>query len=377
MASHLLEEQKFSFRLSFGEGPKLQEWIIHEPVERFDLGLRLTPMRTFIGVSSPHGIVPLSRASVCNSDDPITEFEYHPFPNESEFITTHEFLALPLELFLSFSCLKELRLYSLDLIIGPNVQFPSSAPLFHTLKVLAVRSAPPSFLAGQTFHKLERFQEVGDEYEDINPGHDPLTEMLVCTRLVAPLSRLATLKLPQIRELVVVLDHQEPDYLWEKYIAVNANLSGLELLSLCAGDHEWLPFINITKILGSLPDLETLVLDSTHLVVPYLAFFKAFIPMKVQGTSGVNQSSQENPISGVLCPRLGSLRIEGIRLTAQPKLMPVLKDIVTLRAIVGSPLKSFTLYFLGCPGKKWELIGRDRRFKLEEVVPAQEFQLDI
>jgi hypothetical protein len=87
-----------------------------------------------------------------------------------------------------------------------------------------------SFFAGQTFHKLERYQAFFDDCED-NPGQGPLTEMPRCTRLVTSLSRLATLKLPQIRELEVFLDHKEPDRLWAMHVTVNANLSGLKLLS--------------------------------------------------------------------------------------------------------------------------------------------------
>jgi hypothetical protein len=89
--------------------------------------------------------------------------------------------------------------------------------------------------------------------------------MPVCTRLVVPLSRLATLKLPQICELGVLVDHKDFNYIWENRIAVNANLSGLRLLHLrITSDHAPLPIIEITKTLGSLPTLETLVLDNGH-----------------------------------------------------------------------------------------------------------------
>ena len=88
----------------------------------------------------------------------------------------------------------------------------------------------------------------------------------------------------------------------------------------------------------------------------------------------MNQLSWEAQISGVLCPRLESLQIEGISLTEQAELMPVLKDIVTLRAAIGSPLKSFTFYK---GGEKWQLIGRDKGFMMEGSVPAEKFQLDI
>jgi hypothetical protein len=82
---------------------------------------------------------------------------------------------------------------------------------------------------------------------------------------------------------------------------------------------------------------------------------KAFGIINAQGTckSGLNQSSEEGQILDVICPRLGRLHIEGVGITRQPDLMPVLKDIVTLRAMVGSPLKSFTL--LGA----WRELGAD------------------
>jgi hypothetical protein len=71
------------------------------------------------------------------------------------------------------------------------------------------------------------------------------------------------------------------------------------------------------------------------------------------------------------------IEIEGIHLNGQPDLIPVLKDIVTLRAIMGSPLRSFTIHVIGSPKKKWELIGTDRSSTMEEVVPVQIFRLDI
>ena len=243
-------------------------------------------------------------------------------------------------------------MYRLHLEIGPIAQFSPNAPLFHTLEVLAVRSAPSSFFAGYTFHKLERYSEKYNLCMDI-PGQDLLTEMPVCTRLVARLSRLATLKLPKICELVVLNDHDEPEYLWEKHIAVKANLSGLTLLGLCAGNVEWAPFTDIVNTLRPLSALKTLVIDSKHVRGPFVTFFQAFIPM---GTSGLNQPSCEGQISGELCPSLQSLHIEGIDLTEQPELIPVLQDIIIRRVIVGSPLRSFTFYLPGFPAKKWELM---------------------
>jgi hypothetical protein len=367
-ASHPPEEQNFSFRLSFGEGSQLQEWIVHKPVERFDV--EFDHDRMSIGVSSPYGIVPLSRALVVDVIDPVTESEYPPLPRESEYITAHELLVLPIDYLFSFHGLKEVRMRGLSLEIGSNTQFSPNACLFHTLKVLDVSHVPPSSFAGQTFHKLERYQAMFDDCTE-NLGQDLLTEMPLCTRLATSLSRLATLKLPQIRELVAYLGHQEPDSLWETHVTVNANLSGLKLLSLSGGHsgHVW-PFTNITMILGSLPSLETLVIERRWLAVPYVTFFEALISVNAQETSGPNQSGW-----GGLCPRLESLQIDGMRLAEQLELMPVLKDIITLRANAGSPLKSFTFYNY-FPQRKWELIGRHGSFIMEEV-PALRFQLDI
>jgi len=376
-ASHRAKEQSFSFRLSFGEGSELQEWIVHEPVEKFDIELQGD--RTFIGVSSALGIVPLSRASVYNDGDPFTGLEYPPLPRESEYIATDEDLELPIDYFFSFHSLKEMRMRLLGLGMRSNTQSPPDAPLFHTLKVLIVYTSRLSPLASQTFHKLERYQ--GRFASDVDePRQDWLTEMPVCTRLVTSLSRLATLKLPQVRELEVLVGYEkEPDYLWEKYVAVNAQLSGLKLLSLSTTEISTSYFNDIPKILGSLPALETLVLHEEHLDYPYVTFFEAFIPMNAQGTS---EPIWEGQIPEVLCPRLESLQIEHISPTDQPELMPVLKNIVTLRAIIGSPLRSFTFYHWDRDwdpnsAQKLELVGRDGSFTMKKVVPAQRFKLDI
>jgi len=373
VASHPAKEQAFLFRLSFGEGSELQEWIVHEPEERFDITWKRD--RTFIGVSSPLGIVPLSRASEYNGHGPLTGLEYPPLPRESEYIATHEDLELPIDYFFSFHSLKEMRMRRLGLGMRPNTQSSPDVPLFHTLKVLIVRFSRLSPLASQRFHKLERYQE---EYAfDVGePRQDRLTEMPVCTRLVTSLSRLATLRLPQIRELEVFVDDEEgPDYLWEKHVTVNAKLSGLKLLILYTTKNRNSHFNDIPKILGSLPALETLVLYKGHyLFEPYVTFFEAFIPMNAQGTS---EPIWEGQIPEVLCPRLESLQIEGISPTIQPELMAVLKNIVTLRAIIGSPLKSFTFCNWDCDWHKWELIGRDGSFMMEEVIPAQRFKLDV
>jgi len=374
VASYSPEEHVFSFRWSFGNGSELQEWIIHKPNKKFHV--ELGTGRTFIGVSNPHGIVPLSRGSRNTDCTLFTGLDYPPLPRESEYIATEDILELPLDYFLSFHSLKEVRMSFLTLDMG--TQPSPNAPLFHTLEVLAIYSAPSPFLAGTTFHKLERYQEQYSDCSD-DPGQNPLTEMPVCTRLVVPLSRLATLKLPQICELGVFIDHKNFNHTWENHIAVNANLSGLRLLHLChASCYSTSPVIETIKTLGLLPTLETLVLDYKYPVGSYVDFFEAFVPRDIPRTSGLNQSSWESRISGVLCPRLKRLRIEGISPTVQPELMRVLQNIVTLRAIIGSSLKSFTFCdWHPYPNKKWELIGAGGRFVMEEVVPARQFQLEI
>ena len=377
VASRPSKEQNFTFRFGFGEGLEFQEWIIHEPVERFNFGDRET---TAIGVSSLDGIVPLLRSNV-ETDDPLTESEYLPLPRESEYIKTDVPLDLPIDFLFSFHSLKEVKMIDLDLRMKPDTHFSLSAPLFHTLKVLIVQYVELSFFAGQTFHKLEKYMEgytYDEDWFDNKPipEQGPLTEMPVCTRLVAPLSTLGTLKLPQIRELCLQTIDKE-GHIWEKHIAVNANLSGLKLLHL---PDLWELPVTFTKILRLLPALESLIIGVGYGCSSFVDYLEALVPMNVLGLAGSNQSSWEGQISGVLCPRLESLQIQYISLDEQAELMPVLKDIVTLRAAIGSPLKSFTFYTgHGYPAapKKWQLVGRDKSFMMEEVVPAVEFRLDI
>jgi hypothetical protein len=64
--------------------------------------------------------------------------------------------------------------------------------------------------------------------------------------------------------------------------------------------------------------------------------------MDANGTSGLKQTSGEGQTLAVLCPRLQSLQIEGQDPSVEPELIPIFKDIVTLRAECGSPLKDFT-----------------------------------
>ena len=375
VASHPPEDG-FEFYLSLDEGSKVQEWYIRQLAEKFDIEQR--DWEITIGIPSPDGIVHLTKTDdqvYRDFGEPLAESECTQLPRETEFIRTEESLAVSNDFLFSFHSLKEARMPQLNLRMKQDTRFSLNATLFHTLKVLHVNTISSSFFAGQIFHKLERYGE-GRIYEGDIPGQGPLTEMPVCTRLVVPLLRLATLKLPQIRELGLSID-VEHCHIWEKHIAVNANLSGLTLLHLQYSDPNW-PTIALIKLLGSLPALETLIADMTCLDYPYVNFFEAFVPMNLLGPCGLNQSIWKDQISGVLCPRLESLQIEGINLTQQARLMPVFENIVTLRAIIhGSPFKSFTLYENSMAPQKWQLIGRDKKFMMEEIVPAQWFELDI
>ncbi len=370
VASHQrLKQTGFSLCLSFDEESNHQVWKVYGPVKRFNIQFGQSDI--FIGFSSPQGIVPLSATTDAH-------VAYFPHFTELEYISTTTKLNLPIDYFCSLHSLREVRAPKSHLTIQPNTTLSANFSFFHTLKVLDVFYIPSSFLAGQAFHKLERFKERSNTFLG-NPGEGPLIEMPVCSRLVVKLDRLATLRLPQICELSVDMYGKEPDKIWEKYIVVNSNLSGLKLL------HFGRPYYthslarpDVIKILRSLPALETLIIDGTYIDAPYVGFFIKFVSISVQETTGL---SGEGRISGSLCPRLESLQIQGINLTGQPVLMPVLKAIVTLHATIGSPLKSFTFYFSGDPGapspaQKWELIGKDRSFVMEDV-PAREFHLDI
>jgi hypothetical protein len=100
--------------------------------------------------------------------------------------------------------------------------------------------------------------------------------------------------------------------------------------------------------------LKKLIIDAAYITLPYVEFFKSFGPIGAQEATGLNWSSEEHPISGVLCPNLESLHIEDTSIIEQSVLIPVLNDIVTLHAVAGCLLKSFTIYK---NGRKWEQTG--------------------
>ena len=358
VASHQPKEgSNFSLLLSFDVGPRGQAWKVHEPAERY----RWRSGYISIGFPSPHGMITLSTAP--GDDDFLT-----PLSKGSKYLEISKYPShyLRINFLFSFDNLEELRIPDMGSNVQTKKQLPFHFPFFHTLKVLHVPWVQPWLMRGRTFHKLERYREFA-----LNPGinlsQSILTEMPICTRLDLHLSSLTTFRLPQVRELAVRFDRSNGVMIWEKQVAVNSNLSGLKLLSIL--DLYSSVGGGLIQILKYLPALETLILR-TYKASLDADFFKLFVPMSVQ--AGLDQSGRNTSIS-VLCPRLESLQIENVDLTKHLELIPVLKSIVTMHAVVQSPLKSFTFCY---PLRKFELIGRDGSFTMEEIGPAGWFSFD-
>jgi len=348
----------FSLLLSFDVGPRGQVWKVHEPAKRRDSWYRIC-----VGYPSPQGVIVLSAAP--SGGDLIP-----PLFKESTNLEIVYGLSdkVPIDFFLSFHNLVELRIHP---IFGfkPKAQLQLNILLFHTLKVLDVEDFRSWLMPGHTFHKLERYREFGSPAGP-NLSQTLFTEMPICTGLDLPLSSLATLKLPRVCELSVAIDFPNAIKVWEKRIAVNSNLSGLKCFSIYLGLSSR---VDLILILESLQALETLVIKFEDLPTLDADFFRSFVPMGAQEASGLDQASRKDQRSVVLCPRLESLQISEFHPFKLPELIPVLRDIVTLRAVVESSLKSFTLY---TKPKMLELIGRDGSFAMEEIDPDQRFTFD-
>ncbi len=234
----------------------------------------------------------------------------------------------------------------------------------------------PSLLAGHTFHKLERCRLLKESWLEHSPSERMLTEtgMPVCTRVdIDDPWVLAAFKLPQIYELALDFSYRNCSVIWEKHIAVNANLSGLNLLHI----KNWQPDGDLTPILRPVPLLEILIITTSWGDTVTL---KALLPVDANGTSGLEQTSGEGKTLAVLCPRLRHLQVEFDH--PWPPEVPFAKDIITLRAECGSPLKVFTVSEVrGKRKRKFELIGRDGSFTKEMGVlaesEAEKFELDI
>ena len=356
-------KSSFSLRLSFDEAPEETHWTIGRPVKKvqYTNGAGLV-----LGVSTQHSIIPMTRL-----------------------LPQRGLVSLPLKnpdsLYWSAGDSTSLELTSvrdhMGLVVHDNGQPPQPSslsyalPLFDSLRVLDIKSKDSLFLCGHTFHKLERCRLLKVGWPTHSPHKRMSTEigMPVCTRVDIDDSwMLAAFKLPQIRELASDFSHPYCSVIWDKQIAVNANLSGLNLLHM----KNWPSSGDLIPILRSVPLLETLIIATTWRSVDSLW---AFLPLDANGTS--RQPSGDGKAFAVLCPRLWHLQIECEILSGQPDQAPFAEDIITLRAECGSPLKVFTVSeFSRKPGRKFELIERDGSFKMEMSVLADEaekFQLDI
>ena len=314
-----------------------------------------------IGITGPHGIIPLRWMP----NKPLTEVSI----KEAEYLVARGQISIGC--LLTLHHLVELRVGNEQDILPTAL--PPNLPLFHTLRVLEAKNIHPSFLASQTFHKLERCRmSLHGEGPNINLGR--VTQMPVCTRLdIDDLTLLATFKLPRICELGVSFDHPEFDMIWEKHIAVNANLSGLDLLHV----HGWNRQVDLIQVLGYLPALKSLIIGNGSDLEA--VFFGEFVPVHLNETAILMQRHNMDHLSALRCPMLRSLLIEGCNLTERPELIPVLKKVVTLRAAHGSPLEEFTLLDFEL-GKMTELIGSDGSFVVTTFVLDEDdepFELDI
>ena len=356
-------ESSFSLRLSFDEAPEESYWTIGKPVRKIQ---NLEHGDLILGVSTLHTIIPMSTLLPARglASLPFKKPEsLHLFAGQStslEFLFTRDHM--------------ELMVYDYGQP-PPLSSLPCVLPLFYALRVLVMKCDNPSFLAGHIFHNLERCRLLNEGWLGPSPSQCmlPETRMPLCTRVDIDYPwMLAAFKVPQIHELALDFSDRNRSVIWEKYIAVNGNLSGLNLLHMkhWPGDGDLIP------ILRSLPLLETLIITTLF----GLDTLRAFLPMGANGTSRVRQSGEGNT-AAVLCPMLRHLQMESVFLLVQPDLVPFAKDIIILRAECGSPLKVLTFsHFSPKPGRKYELIGRDGGFTMEKSVlaeKAEEFKLDI
>jgi len=153
---------------------------------------------------------------------------------------------------------------------------------------------------------------------------------------------------------------------------VNVNLSGLELLHVYGRYQQ----VDLIQALQCLPALKSLIIgNGSDLDADFLG---EFVLMHLNETAVSIQSHDEGQISAVLCPMLRSLRIEDRDLKIRLELIHVYKRVVTLRAVCGSPLESFTLFYFEL-GRTIELVGSHGSF-VETIVlggDAEPFRLDI
>ena len=347
VASHWPEKSQFSFTLEFDEDKS--SWSVGTPERK----LRNGHLGVTVGILCPHGMIPMftwfPESGVLPLPFKGVDYLYlndAPHPIDFHFTLDH-----------------------MELSIGGSDQpilqtsIPCNLPLFCALRVLVVMDVNPSFLTGHTFHRLERCRVMGSSRLDYIPSQKPFTEMPVCTRMdISDPALLATFKLPQICELGLDFTVSECGMIWQTQILVNSNLSGLKLLHMRAGHIGR----DLVQILQPLPLLETLIISSHVDVDTFMA---------------MNQLSWEGQKLAIVCPLLQRLQVEDTDPSVTPELTLILEDVVTLRNICGSPLKSFTFYiFSPKPGRKFELIGMEGGFTMEETILAEDadrFELDM
>ena len=357
-------ESSVLLRLSFDDAVEESHWTVGKPVREIQ---NFKDGNLILGISTQHAIVPISTSL------PERGLASLPFKKLES-----------LHMFADHSTSLEL-LYirdHMELMVNDNNQgplpssLPHTLPLFYALRVLAMKCDNPSFLAGHTFHKLERCRLLTNRWSKDSPRWHKLTEteMPVCTRVdIDDAWVLATFRLPQLHELALNCSDPNCSVILEKHLSKNANLLGLTLLHM----KNWPYDGDMTSILRSVPLLQTLI------ITPFISVdsFKAFLPMDANGTPGLKQKSGDGKTLAVLCPRLRHLRMENHSPRVRPDQLPFAKDIITLRAGCGSPLTVFTfIEFWREPGRKFELIGTDGSFTVEESAPAEgveEFRLDI
>ena len=361
-------ESPFSLTLTFAGESEEQVWKIGGPVWEGpygwygDLALGISSAHTIIPLSttlSERGLVPL----------PFKEAEYLRVPSDlyPEFFFIHDHMELNPY---GYREIRLLRPLSFDL------------PLFYALRVLVLENSDPTFLFGHTFPKLERCR-VGSwsAMNSVTLSGETKIYMPVCTRVeIAYPDLLATFELPQIRELAMSADLSGRG---AELSTADGNLSRLNLLHV----QDW-PFNgDLIPILRSLLLLETLIISSEI----YLVSLMALLPMDKNGATKSTQTSDEASESThtnddekmltLLCPRLQNLQLEVITPLVLPQRIPLINDVVSLRAEWGSPLKSFILSeFLPEHGRRFELIGKDGGFTMEETAlpeEAKRFQLQI
>ena len=350
----------FILRLSIDGALEESHWTIGYPVRKVG---KLRDGNLVLGIPTPNAIIPMSTL--------LPERGLVPLPFKTADLlcwfagdsTSLEFRFIHDQM--------ELMVYDYDRLPPPS-SLPCALPLFYGLRVLDIKCDNPSFLAGHTFHTLERCRLLREGWLKHSPSERMLTEtgMPVCTRVdIDDPWVLAAFKLPQIRELALDFSDANRSAIWERQLAVNVNLSGLGLLHLKNWPHDG----DLAAVLRSVPLVETLIITSSRGV----ASFTAFLPVLPYAPSGLKEINVGGLMVVLLCPRLQSLQFE-VRYYSVPQRAPILKDVVALRAECGSPLNVFT--FSEFRRWKFHLIGWDGSFDISRfALPkmATQFALSI